>query len=203
MSPREPSFSARVKDELLAVQRKKGCCRRAFADALALKDASGDRSALIEGEKMICQHCPEGYLAGLFVAFGSVSDPKRSHHMEFSMTNEQERDAVAAFLEKCGFPAKRGTRKGRYIAYIKRSGEIEDALAYAGAKSAVFEHINSAIFSGIRNDTNRRVNFDNANISKTVEAANSRIAAIKSLIDGGFLNELPAELREAAELRLE
>ena len=205
MSPRErtESFSSKVKAELVSVQRKKGCCRRAFSDALALKEASCDRAALIGEEKMICPHCAESFLAGLFVSFGNVSDPNSAHHLEFSVPSKSERDSIVSFLSGCGFSAKSGSRKGRFLAYFKKSDEIEDILAFMGATNAVFEHINSRIVKGIRNDTNRRVNFDSANISKSLNAANDYIIIINRIIDGGFFNELSAELRETARLRIE
>lgn len=205
MSPRskEPSFSSRVKEELCAAPVKKGCCRHAFADALALAEASGDRAEIIRGEKFMCPNCPEHYIAGLFVTFGNVSDPAKSHHLEFSFPLESERDSAIAVLEILGFSPKTGSRKGRYIAYFKKSDDIEDLLAKIGASAAMFDCINSRIVKGIRNDANRQVNFDSANIEKALDAAKNHIDIINRIIESGLLNELSADLRETAMLRIE
>lgn len=205
MSPRSksPSFSSKVKEELRSASVKKGCCRHAFADALALCELSGDRSDVIRGEKFMCPACAEHYIAGLFVTFGSVSNPERSHHLEFSFPLEAERDSAAALLETLGFSPKKGCRKGRYIAYFKRSDDIEDLLAKIGASAAVFDCINSRIVKGIRSDANRQVNFDSANIGKALDASKNHLDVINRIIESGLFNELSDELRETATLRLE
>lgn len=205
MSPRSksPSFSFRVKEELRSAPVKKGCCRHAFSDALALAEADGDRCEMIRSEKFMCPGCHEHYIAGLFVTFGNVSDPAKSHHLEFSFPHEAERDAVLPILSDLGFTPKVGCRKGRYIAYFKKSDDIEDLLAKIGASAAVFDYINSRIVKGIRNDANRQVNFDSANIEKSLDAAKNHLDVINRIIESGLFNELGGELRETALLRLE
>lgn len=205
MSPRrrEPSFSSRLKDELRSAQIKKGCCRHAFADALALSGMSGDRADAIRGERFMCPGCPGHYIAGLFVTFGNVSDPAKSHHLEFSFPLESERDAVVPILSEFGYEPKSGNRKGRFIAYFKKSDDIEELLARIGASSAVFDYINSRIVKGIRNDANRQVNFDSANIAKSLNASHNHLDVINRLVRSGYINELGPELRETARLRLD
>ena len=204
MSPRkEGSFSQKVKDELIALDIKKKCCRRAFYDAVSLRGKTDDRSILISGERMVCDKCAARFAAGLFVSFGSITDPKKAHHLEFSLPTETERNAVRALLSELGYPALSGKRKGRYLAYFKRSDTIVDFLGTLGANNSMFEYLNSRIMDSILNDTNRRVNFDNANIKKSLNATKAQIDVIELIVSNGFINELSAELRETAQLRLE
>ena len=204
MSPRNgASFSERVKKELLDAEIKKKCCKRAFDDAVSLRSICADRTPLISGERMVCDKCLGRFASGLFISFGSVTDPKKAHHLEFSLATADERDSVNVILKELGFKASSGQRKGRYIAYFKNADIIADFLGVVGANNAMFECLNSKIIDSIRNDTNRRVNFDNANIKKTLDATQEQLKVINLISERGYFNELNAELRETARLRIE
>ena len=51
------------------------------------------------------------------------------------------------------------------------------------------------------NHVNRRVNFENANLNRTVEAAIAQVEAIEKIERKNGLDSLPAPLREIAVLR--
>jgi len=55
----------------------------------------------------------------------------------------------------------------------------------------------------MRNNVNRLVNCETANLSKTVNAAVRQVESIKMIQNEIGLNRLPKNLREIAELRLE
>ena len=205
MSPRENSvsFSKCVKEELLALEIKKKCCKRAFEDAVALKNETLNAAKIIKEEKMVCDKCASRFAAGVFVSFGSITDPNKAHHLEFSLFTPQDRDALCSFLAELGFPPSSTERKGRYLAYYKKTDTIVDFLGTIGANNSMFEYLNSRIIGSIRNDTNRRVNFDSANINRSLNATKSQIDIIDLIVDRGFFNELAPELQEAANLRLE
>ena len=65
------------------------------------------------------------------------------------------------------------------------------------------ELIGEKILKDVRNNVNRKVNCDNANIRKTCVAASKQSEAIEKLIKSGKFEELPSELKELAKLRLE
>ncbi|MDP2232126.1 MAG: DNA-binding protein WhiA, partial [Actinomycetota bacterium] len=54
----------------------------------------------------------------------------------------------------------------------------------------------------MRNDVNRIVNAETANLAKTAEAAIGQLEAIRQLAEARGLDALPPALRELAELRL-
>ena len=197
------SFSQKVKEEVQGVEIKKKCCKRAFDDAIALRSKIGGRAKCISEERMICDKCITRFIAGLFVSFGSVTNPEKAHHLEFSLSTEDERNAVSALLCSLGFEPALCLRKGRYIAYFKKSDTIVDFLGTIGANNAMFEYLNARIIDSIRNDTNRRVNFDNANIRKSLDATQEQLRVINLIAENGLLNELNQELRETARLRIE
>ena len=199
----ELSFSERTKETLSQIVPKKGCCRRAYFDAMSLKEMSDEsREASMKNEKFICSSCFSHYLRGLFILYGNITSPEKQYHMEFALPSAADAQAVSEFLYLQGFLPKTTKRKNKFIVYFKNSGEIEDILCKMGANSAAFELMNSKIVREIRNNTNRQVNCDSANINKTLNASKKHLEAIRLINEAGLYNELPEDLKEAADLRL-
>lgn len=143
------------------------------------------------------------FTAGAFLACGSVNDPSKEYHLEFSCCGETLAAQLAALLGDIGVTAKTVIRRGQYIVYIKGSESIEDTLTFIGAQQCTLELMNVKIYKDVRNKANRIANCDAANIDKVVNAAMKQIEDIK-LIDRVLgLDSLSAELREVAQLRLE
>ncbi len=198
------SFSTKVKNQLEAVEIKKKCCKFTFS-ALEDLDKKLDNADLL-GEvykKCRCDVCRMVFWRTLFTVYGSVTDPAKSYHMEFSFYYEEERDTVQGLLEDSGFEFRSSTRKNKYILYVKDSAVIEDFLVYVGASGAAFDVMNSKIVHEFRNSVNRQVNCDTANIEKQLQAVKKYTDAISALIDSGKIDSLPADLKETALLRIE
>ena len=94
-------------------------------------------------------------------------------------------------------------RKKNYIVYLKESEQIVDFLNYTGAHGMLLNYENVRIMKEMRNRANRIVNCDNANIDKTMMAAEKQIAAIQQIEKAKGLDFLPPKLRQVALLRLE
>ena len=146
--------------------------------------------------------CRLAFLRGAFLAGGSVTDPEKSYHLELVTSHFNVSKEVLALMQECGFNPKQATRKSNYIAYFKRSEDIEDFLTGVGAPLAAMEIMNAKVEKTLRGSVNRRVNCDAANLDKAVEAAQVQIEAIRALHQSGLLDSLPDKLKEAAELRL-
>ena len=98
-------------------------------------------------------------------------------------------------------PAFIATRGGNYIVYIKGSEAIEDCLTFLGASKAALEMMGVKMVKSIRNDTNRRINCENANIDKTVQAAGAQLDAVRKIQETCGLEALPEDLQQVAQLR--
>ena len=150
-----------------------------------------------------CDACARAYLRGAFLVCGAVTDPEKDYHLEFATPRYHlSRDLLALFRE-VNFPAKIVTRGGNYVVYIKGSEAIEDCLTYLGATKAALEMMGVKMVKSIRNDTNRRINCESANIDKTVQAAVAQVEAVRRIESICGLSALPEELQEVARLRLE
>lgn len=149
-----------------------------------------------------CDACARAYLRGAFLACGAVTDPEHGYHLEFSTPHYNFSRDLTALLREWNFPAKATTRGGAYIVYLKESEQIEDCLTFLGATRASLELMGVKMVKSIRNDTNRRLNFENANIDKTVQAAGAQTDALQKIEETCGLSALPEDLQEVAKLRL-
>ena len=146
---------------------------------------------------------PSLKLAWFFLKKGSVNDPKTSYHLEIVCNEPEEADMVFSLMERQGFKVRTTCRKGKYVVYLKDRECIADFLGFVGAVNAMMEMENSLILKDMRNSVNRRVNFEAANIERTVGAAIKDIEDIRYIEEHGGLKQLPEGLRKIAETRME
>lgn len=147
--------------------------------------------------------CKRAFLRGSFFSSGSMSDPKKGYHLEFVCVSEKGATQLLDLLAGFDIEAKTVVRKKYYVVYIKEGEAIVNLLNVMEAHISLMDFENLRIVKGVRNQVNRRVNCEAANITKTVNAASKQredILLVKERI--GF-DRLPISLREIAILRLE
>lgn len=147
--------------------------------------------------------CIRAFLRGAFLAAGSISNPKKSYHFEIVCSERRKAEQLQELLHVFDLDAKIVSRKNHEIVYLKEGAQIVDALNIMGAHTALMDLENVRIIKEMRNDINRRVNCETANINKTVSAAYRQKEAIRFLQQQGKLKELPVQLQEMAALRME
>ena len=146
--------------------------------------------------------CKAAFLRGAFLAGGSVTDPGKAYHLEFTTVHHRvAREAYALMQEVLNFYPKSAGRGGGQVLYLKQSDQISDCLAYLGASVAAMGIIEAKLEKELNNKVNRRCNCDEANTSKVVMAAQEQLAAIRILRERGLLEQLPEKLLQAAEAR--
>ena len=138
-----------------------------------------------------------------FLLCGSVSSPEKHYHMEMVFANSEIADDIAEAMRDSGFSAKVIERKGAFVVYVKGAEEIVDFLTFLGATSSTLEFYNVKIIKEMRNNVNRAVNCETANISKTVNAAARQLESIEVIRKEKGLKSLPEDLYQAALLRIE
>ena len=145
--------------------------------------------------------CKKAALRGAFLAAGSISDPDKLYHLEIYSKNKDLTRYFAGLIVDFNLNPKITERSEYYVAYIKDSSQIVDFLNLTGAHQALLALENTRILKDMRNNVNRAVNCETANLEKTVNASlrqNANIAYIKETI--GF-EALPAILRDIATIR--
>ena len=150
-----------------------------------------------------CPDCIQAFLRGVFISTATISDPKKSYHLEFSVVSERRADLLADLLEGEIGHAGRICRNGKYGLYYKRNALIGDLLYYLGAMKVGFEFSDDYIAHNIRNIVNRSTNCESGNLARTVDAAVKQIEAINALAEQGILDTLGEDVCYTARMRLE
>lgn len=144
----------------------------------------------------------KAYIRGAFLGGGSVSNPEKTYHLEFVTNNEVYANKLSELINSYSLNSKVIQRKSNFIVYIKEGEQIADLLNIIGAHSSLLELENIRIMKDMRNNINRIVNCETANLSKTVNAAVRQIQSINLINKEIGLKRLPKNLRDMAETRL-
>lgn len=145
--------------------------------------------------------CYSAFIRGAFLACATMSDPKKSYQLDFILPYLHLSDDMLKLMQELEITAKMVRRKGSYVIYFKSSEAIEDMLMLLGAQNAALEIMQVKIEKDMRNKINRKVNFETANIDRSIDAAQAQLAAIRKLRASGRFDALPQELQELAQLR--
>lgn len=143
------------------------------------------------------------YLRGGFLATGSISDPDHSYHLEITFSNRLLAEEYMNFLKEFKINSHFILRKGHYLVYLKEGQDIVDFLNVIGAHGALMQLENIRIVKDMRNQVNRIVNCETANLDKTVNASCRQVENINYIKEHLGLDSLPDGLSEIALLRLE
>ena len=158
----------------------------------------------LEGNEILRRDCcRRAFLRGAFLACGSISDPRKSYHMEIVCPSPAKAEQIRDLIRYFELDPKIVQRKGSWIVYLKEGAQIVDLLNVFGAHQSLMELENIRILREISNHVNRKVNCETANISKTVAAACKQAEDIRYIESHGGLGQLPENLQETARLRLE
>jgi DNA-binding protein WhiA len=140
-------------------------------------------------------------LRGLFMGCGSVNAPSARYHLEFVLPTTGWATRLAALLQEQSIRAGVTERAGHQVLYVKDGDGIVRVLSLMGASRAVMEFENVRVVREVSGQVNRRLNFETANIDKTIGSALRQVAAIEQLGEFGRLDELSPALREVAQAR--
>ncbi|MCL2838205.1 MAG: DNA-binding protein WhiA [Oscillospiraceae bacterium] len=141
------------------------------------------------------------FLRNEFLRRGSITNPEKSYHLEFAAHFPRLCDDLQTSIRNLGLDCKTTERKGSSIVYLKESEQISDLLTFMGAPLASMELTNIKIEKELRNDLNRAVNAENANLDKTISASMRLLADIRKIENSIGLESLPPELYAVAKLR--
>ena len=147
--------------------------------------------------------CKRSYLRGVFLGAGSLSDPMNSYHLEIVANSEEYADSLVHLIETFGLHPKISSRKNVLLVYLKESEQIADLLNIICAHQALLELENIRVQKEVRNQVNRLVNCESANMNKTIDAAVRQKSNIEFVLKYYGLEKLNDGLRAVAEARLE
>ena len=149
-----------------------------------------------------------GYLAGAFLASGSVNSPATSnYHLEIALNSENYAKWLSKLFSKyknSDIEPKIVKRREQFVIYFKKSDQISNFLIMIGAVSSCLEFEDARMNRDLVNSQNRLTNMDTANMKKIYETGLRQVEEIK-LIDKvvGIENIENNKIRLLCSLRLE
>jgi cell division protein WhiA len=143
------------------------------------------------------------YIREAFIKSGSINDPTKKYHLQIMFKTNKKAEQMQQLLLNFNIHAKIIKKDTSYMLYIKDGEEISEFLALVGANKSVIKYEEVRVLKEKRNDINRLVNCETANLNKTISAAVKQIEDIKYIKDKGKFLSMPENLIEIANLRVE
>lgn len=166
-----------------------------------------DKDKLIEEEleksKFDDLESLSSFIKGIFLAVGSINDPKKSHyHLEMSFENKEKAKKIILLLQDLDYTFKLLKRDKNYMIYLKSSEEISDFIKLLGATNSLFYYEDIRIYRDHTNMVNRLNNCEQANYEKSLKTSDKQLEMIKYLESNDCFSLLDEKTRQVAEYRL-
>lgn len=145
--------------------------------------------------------CRAAYLRGAFLGGGSVNRPEAHYHLELVAPNYAFAHLLHTLMKRLSFPAGIAERRDVYVVYLKEGDAVVDFLGMMQADEAVERYEVARNVKEVREQVNRIVNCETANLQKAVDAAGRQLADILVLERSGVIDSLPEQLRETITAR--
>lgn len=185
-------FILRLKDKAILI-----------LEDLGLYDENGLREVPFS-HIVVREASAQAYLAGAFLATGSVNAPtKPDYHLEVSSHKEELAQFIVGVIERFGLNAKITKRRNRFVIYIKVADQIADFLKIIGAYNMTMQFEDVRIHRDFRNSLTRLDNMELANDVKTIQAGTKQMDAILLLMEKNRYQHLDEKLRDACDLRMD
>ena len=138
---------------------------------------------------------------GAFLASGSLSEPGRSASLEVACPSSEAAMALVGAAHRLSIPAKAREVRGIPRVVVREGEAIRLTLAQMGASKAAADWDQMRQRREVRAGVNRLVNFDDANLRRSAQAAVAACARVERALE--ILGDgVPDHLKQAGELRL-
>ncbi len=158
-----------------------------------------DSSSNLSQDEQLARLC----IREAFIKTGFLNDPNNEYHLEIMFKSKKKAEEMKTLLEGFNIHPKLTKKNSGIIVYIKEGEEISSFLALIGANNAVIKFEQVRVEREMRNNINRIVNCETANLNKTISAAVKQIEDIKLIKAKNKYKDLPDALKEIAKIRLD
>lgn len=146
--------------------------------------------------------CPAAIVRGAFLLHGYLAEVDRPIHWEIVATGLEFRHILVAAMDEMGVEAHVSERRGEPLVYLKDRSQVAYLLARMGAHQSVLALESQSVVRSMKNQVNRLVNSETANMKRSVDSALADAGRLKVLDRAGRMETLPFELRQLAEFRI-
>lgn len=144
----------------------------------------------------------KAFLKGMFLACGSINDPKKNqYHLEFLVKEEEDARLIDDLLNSLKIKSKVLKRDREYMVYVKSSENISDFIKYLGTFNALFYFEDIRIYKDHKNMVNRLNNCEQANVERTLKSSKTILDNIKYLEDNDLTILLDDRSKEIIEYK--
>ena len=143
------------------------------------------------------------YIREAFIKSGSINNPNKKYHLQIMFKSDKKAEEMRRLFSNFDINAKIIKKENEYMLYIKDGEEISNFLALIGANKSVLKFEEIRVIKETRNEINRIVNCETANLNKTINASVKQIEDIKFIKKMKKFSTLPDNLKEIAQIRLE
>lgn len=205
------SFSSEIKDELLNKTNKKinMCCIDAetFGEQITqinFKNELNEKYNIYFDIHKLKECCIKSILKGVFLGSGCIVDPNLDYHFEVTFKNKSCAEYFLNLLSVLEFTPKMLKRKGAtsYTIYFKESDQISLFLSLIGTNKSVLNFEKVRVEKEVKNNINRTINCETANLAKVIKTSVKQIEAINKIKKAGKFDDLSDKLKFTANLRL-
>ena len=133
-----------------------------------------------------------------FIKKGFINDPNKDYHLEILFKSKEKAEQLQEIIQNFGINIKFTTKNSDYMLYLKDGEEISSFLALMGANKSVIKFEEIRVMKETRNNINRLVNCETANLNKIIDASIKQVNAIKKLKKEKKFENLPENLKELA-----
>lgn len=143
-------------------------------------------------------------LIGSFLSSGCIVDPESDYHFEVTFKSKSLGEFFFNLLSLLEFTPKliKRKRSNIYTVYFKESEQISFFLSLIGASLALLKFEQIRVEKEVKNNINRNINCETANLTKTISSSVKQIEAIEKIKEAGYFDDLKPNLRETANIRL-
>ena len=150
-----------------------------------------------------CDDCRKAFLIGAFIASGVMSSPDKEYRVEFVSKSEDISCLIYRVLYEHSLNPKMTIKNKKVSVYLKTSESIEDLLTLMGAVKSSLKLMDMKIIKEVKNNANRKTNFETANLKKSADSSAKHINAIEKIENAGKFYSLPEDLQKIAIARKE
>lgn len=173
------SFASDIKDELLELKM-------------------WDMNSNMKQDEQLARLC----IREAFIKSGSMNDPNKKYHLQIMFKTKKKATEMQMILNNFNINAKIIKKEKEYMLYLKDGEEISEFLALIGANKSVIKFEEIRVIKETRNDINRLVNCETANLNKIINTSVKQIEDIKLIKKKNQFNNLSDNLKEIAEVRI-
>ncbi len=145
--------------------------------------------------------CFKAFLRGAFLSCGSIANPEKDYHIEFNIAKNKLCDDLKNVIEEAGLKVKKLARDSGYMLYCKEADGVEDYIGTMGATNSFFFVMETRAVKTVKNQINRRTNFEAANLTRTIDTGINQAEMIQKILSKISLDDMTDDLSQLCRLR--